>query len=136
MKEERIVKLLAMAFMSDNPNVRIGSLDAINRILASDGKDAHWMIERCSAAIVHDYATKQGFGTWSREQDINQGRPQWQHMLGYVFERMKSTPAPYREEEFVGHMEWKFSHHRGWEPTLKQRQWLYDIYKRLKITDF
>jgi len=129
MKKERLRKLLMLALRSEGtPGERTACLDAIKRIIALDGKDETWFIDK----VFGDDPPPLPFVMSApiRRRPTPREAVHWATMLDYLNQAAVLQRIRYREIEFIASLSTQESSRRFWEPTGRQLNWLTAIYER------
>jgi hypothetical protein len=124
--QAKLKKLLLVALSSDHPGEAHAALTKVKKLLASAGHDIHWLVEQIDKAPApvpppfQPHPSPYGYGPVMVP---------WQEMLIFVSDhRYRLRP---REEEFIGSL-LNHSIRSSWRPTMKQHEWLSDIYESLR----
>jgi hypothetical protein len=139
MKIERLRQALLVALVSDKEGEALAALKVVRKILAGDGKDAHWL----AAKLVEDNAAPGGMkpasGRWTPPHTGKDDRwwqegaaANWAEQLDFL--ALHDDWLRPREEEFIYSLvsQWQVGG-SGWKPTPRQGAWLTAIYSRVKL---
>lgn len=122
---KQLRKMFLVALSSDQPGEAMAALGKIRGALAKAGLDIHWL-----ADIVAGEAPKPLREVF-REAWANRPVPtvDWKDMLHHC--DANSSLLRKREKEFVESLLEQWAGVDDWYPTVRQLQWLGDIYTRL-----
>ena len=117
MKVEQLKRLLTLALLSDNDGERIASLEAVKRVLATDGKDAYWLVEKLAGGAAEPQRVAPPASDWAVWLEYVTREP--------VYERLR-----WKEQEFITSLMGQNMNRMNWRPSEKQSSWLFSIYMR------
>jgi hypothetical protein len=127
---EKLRKLLLVVLSSDQAGEVLSASSAISKLLKKDGKDIHWLVAQIGLPLfappLKAAAAPSTKPSWSAH---------WMEQLAYCYEREQRIVRT-KEADFIVSLMGQFHEGAsGWQPSLKQRDWLDAIYKKLRLME-
>lgn len=129
--KKRLTKLLLVMMSSDQSGEVMAARDAVTKLLKNAKLDMHWLADALTIAPALPLSTppKASPSTQTR------WTAHWVDQLAYCFAN-EGRLVRVKEAEFIRSLfeQWT-THAEGWQPTLRQRDWLEAIFTKLKVME-